>query len=120
MKDFFDGVMKWKTGTCLLYTGAMVIYLFFCLVFNNREVSTTLLWTLLLASAAGTLIQAVCFTDWLIKRLHTAEPAVPGAVLPGAERTGLEGGVVPRPGAGGVGDVHGKLFCHLPGNDHRF
>ena len=52
--------------------------------------------------------------------LHTAEPAVPGAVLPGAERTGLEGGVVPRPGAGGVGDVHGKLFCHLPGNDHRF
>ena len=70
MKDFFDGVMKWKTGTCLLYTGAMVIYLFFCLVFHNREGSTTLLWTLLLASAAGTLIQAVCFTDWLIKRMR--------------------------------------------------
>lgn len=70
MKDFFRGVMKLKTGTCFLYTGTMVIYLFFCLVFDNREVSTTLLWTLLLASVAGTLIQAVCFTDWLIKKMR--------------------------------------------------
>ena len=70
MKEFLKGVMKWKTGTCFLYTGSMVIYLFFCLVFDNREVSTTLLWTLLLASAAGTLIQTVCFTDRIIKKMR--------------------------------------------------
>lgn len=70
MKKFLDGVMKWKTGVCLLYTGAMVIYLVFCLIFDNREVPTTQLWSLLLVCVLGTLLQMLCFSDLLIKKMR--------------------------------------------------
>lgn len=70
MKKFMDGVMKWKTSACLLYTGSMVIYLFFCLVFDNREVSTAMLWMLLLSCVFGSLIQGICFSNWMIKKMR--------------------------------------------------
>ena len=70
MKKFFKGLIKWKTSACLLFTAAMVIYLFFSLLYDNREVPTAILWGLLLVSAAGSLIQAVCFSDWIIKKMR--------------------------------------------------
>lgn len=70
MKQFMKGIMEWKTGACLLYTAAMVLYLFFCLIFGNSTVSVTTLWSLLLVSIAGSLIQALCFTDWIIKKMR--------------------------------------------------
>lgn len=70
MKKFMDSVMKWKTSACLLYTGSMVIYLFFCLVFDNREVSTAMLWMLLLSCVFGSLIQGICFSNWMIKKMR--------------------------------------------------
>lgn len=70
MKKFMDGVMKWKTAACLMYTGSMVIYLFFCLVFDNREVSTAMLWMLLLGCVFGSLIQGICFSNWMIKKMR--------------------------------------------------
>ena len=70
MKRFFKGVMALKTAVCALYTGAMVIYLFFCLVFDNQEVSVSMLWTLLLACVLGALLQAVCFSDWIIRKMR--------------------------------------------------
>ena len=70
MKKFFDGVMKWKTSVCFMYTAAMVIYLLFCQVFDNREISLTMLWTLLLVCVLGALAQGVCFSDWVFKRMR--------------------------------------------------
>lgn len=70
MKRFLEGVMTWKSATCFLYTGTMVIYLFFCQVFGSREVSLTMLWSLLLVCALGTLVQGVCFSDWVFKRMR--------------------------------------------------
>lgn len=70
MKEFLKGVAKWKTGVCLLYTGAMVIYLFFCTVFGHREIPVGMLWTLLGVSAVSTLIQGLCFSDWIIKKMR--------------------------------------------------
>ncbi|MCI9038203.1 MAG: hypothetical protein HFF80_10750 [Oscillospiraceae bacterium] len=70
MKIFLQRVIEWKAGVCVMYTASMVIYLFFCLVFDHQEVSTTMLWALLLASVLGTLIQAVCFSDWIIKNMR--------------------------------------------------
>ncbi len=70
MKRFLKGIVEWKTSACMLFTAAMVIYLFFSLIFDNRVVSTALLWGLLLVSAAGSLIQAVCFSDWIIKKMR--------------------------------------------------
>ena len=70
MKNFLKGVAKWKTAVCLLYTAAMVIYLFFCTVFGYREIPLGMLWTLLAVSAAATLIQGICFSDWIIKKMR--------------------------------------------------
>ena len=69
MREFLKGLVRWKTSACMIFTAAIFIYLFFCLIYGTREVSTAMLWGLFWVSAAGSLIQAVCFSDWLIKKL---------------------------------------------------
>lgn len=70
MKKFFKGLIQWKMSACAVFTAAMFIYLFFCLIYDNREVSTAMLWGLFWVSAAGSLLQAVCFSDWIIKKMR--------------------------------------------------
>lgn len=70
MNNFLKGIVKWKLSACAMFTAAMFIYLCFCLIYDNREVSTALLWGLFWVSAAGSLLQAVCFSDWFIKKLR--------------------------------------------------
>lgn len=70
MKNFFKGLIEVKTSACVLFTAVMFIYLFFCLIYDNREVSTTVLWRLFWMSAAGALFQSVCFSEWLIKKMR--------------------------------------------------
>ena len=70
MKQFLKGLVEWKTSACMIFTAAIFFYLFFCWVYGTREVSTTMLWTLFWASAAASLIQAVCFSDWIIKKMR--------------------------------------------------
>ena len=70
MKRCWRGLMEWKLSACALFTAATFIYLFFCLIYGNRQVPTAVLWGLFWVSAAGSLIQAVCFSDWIIKKLR--------------------------------------------------
>ena len=70
MKQFWKGMMVWKTGASLMYTGAMFFYLFFNWVYGTREVPTRMLWALLLVSVIGSLLQAVCFSDWIIRKMR--------------------------------------------------
>ncbi len=70
MRRFLHGVMEWKASTCFLYTGTMFIYLFFSTVFDNQQISLLMLWTLFAVSVAGTLIQGICFSDWIFKKLR--------------------------------------------------
>lgn len=70
MKRFFKGLVEWKMSACAMFTAAMFFYLFFCLLYDNREVPTALLWGLFWVSAAGSFLQAVCFSDWIIKKLR--------------------------------------------------
>ena len=70
MKQFWKGMMEWKTGASLMYTAAMFFYLFFSWVYGTQEVPTSMLWALLLVSILGSLFQAVCFSDWIIKKLR--------------------------------------------------
>ena len=70
MKEFWKGVMEWKTGASLIFTGAMFFYLFFSWLFDNQTVSTTMLWALLLVSIAASLIQGICFSNWIIKKMR--------------------------------------------------
>ena len=70
MKKFLKGLVEWKTSACMMFTAATFIYLFFCLIYDTHEVSTSLLWGLFWTCAAGSLIQAVCFSQWIIKKMR--------------------------------------------------
>lgn len=70
MKKFLRFVMEWKTGACFLFTGMVILYLIFCLILGETTVTVPLLWTLVLVSAAGTLIQTLCFTQLILKRIR--------------------------------------------------
>ena len=70
MKKFWKGLVEWKTSACMIFTAAIFIYLFFCLIYDTREVPTAMLWGLFWVSAAGSLIQAVCFSQWIIKKMR--------------------------------------------------
>ena len=70
MKQFLKGVIEWKTSTCYTFTAAVFIYLVFSLLYDNRQMSTSLLWTLFLVCAAASLIQAVCFSTWIFKKMR--------------------------------------------------
>ena len=70
MKKFLKGVVEWKLSACAIFTAAVFFYLLICLFFGARQVSTSTLWGLFWASVAGSLFQAVCFSDWIIKKLR--------------------------------------------------
>ena len=70
MKQFLKGVMRWKTEVCLIYTACMAIQLFICLECQVQTLSVNLLWSLLLACAVVALIQVVCFSNWVIKKMR--------------------------------------------------
>lgn len=70
MKQFFKGLIECKLSACAMFTAAVFLYLCGCLVYGNREVSTALLWGLFWVSAAGAVIQALCFSDWIIKKMR--------------------------------------------------
>ena len=69
MKKFLKGVTELKTGISVLYTATMAIYLCFCTVYGWRQISLAMLWTLLAVSAASAVIQALCFSTWVIRKL---------------------------------------------------
>lgn len=70
MKRFFRFVMEWKTGACLMFTGTMVLYLVICQILGEQAAPVGTLWSLLLVSAAGTLLQVLCFTELVIRRMR--------------------------------------------------
>lgn len=70
MKKFLKGVVEWKLSACAIFTAAVFFYLFFCFLYGAKQVYTRTLWGLFWASAAGSLFQAVCFSDWIIKKLR--------------------------------------------------
>ena len=63
MKSFWRGLLAWKTGVCLAFTGASVIYLIIAALMGERTVSILTLMGLLVVSVAGTAIQYLCFAS---------------------------------------------------------
>ena len=118
MKQFLNGVVQWKTSTCLIFTASMFIYLTMSLLFDNSQVSTALLWTLfwVCAGAAGGVLLHLDFQE---NAVHLAQPAVCGPLPAGADPGGLEGRVVPHGEGGGLDHVCGHLLSDLHRHDHR-
>lgn len=70
MKKFLKGVVEWKLSACAIFTAATFFYLFFCFLYGTELVPAATLWGLFWASVSGSLIQAVCFSNWIIKKLR--------------------------------------------------
>lgn len=70
MKRFLKGVVEWKLSACAIFAAAMFLYLVISWLYGAEQVSTLTLWGLFWASVAGSLCQAVCFSEWLIKKLR--------------------------------------------------
>lgn len=70
MKRFFRFVMEWKTVACLMFTGTMVLYLVICQILGEQAAPVGTLWSLLLVSAAGTLLQVLCFTELVTRQMR--------------------------------------------------
>lgn len=70
MKKFLLFWVEWKTSVCLMFTGTTLLYLAFCLFYGQGQVSARMLWTFLLISAVGTLLQSLCFTELVIRRMR--------------------------------------------------
>lgn len=69
MKKFLQWVMEWKTAACLMFTATVLLYLLACPFLGETAISTSLLWSFLLISAIGTLIQWLCYTDRIIRKM---------------------------------------------------
>ena len=94
MKKFLKFVAAWKTGASLMFSAAVAIYLVFCWFFGEARVPVGVLWGLLLACLAGSLLQGVCFSQWVIRRMRYSLRLAP---------------LVPRRAAGGLVGVRGRL-----------
>lgn len=70
MKKFLDGVMQWKTYACFMFTGSVIIYMILALCMGDSLVSLSTLFSLLIVSAVGTLIQFVAFSEVVIKKMR--------------------------------------------------
>ncbi len=70
MKDFLRGMVRWKLSACAIFTASTFFYLLVSWFYGAEQVSARALWGLFWASIAGSLCQAVCFSDWLIKKMR--------------------------------------------------
>ena len=70
MKRFLEGVLQWKTWVCFMFTGSTLLYIAIALCMGERTVEIMSLISLVVISAAGTLLQYVAFTGAVIKKLR--------------------------------------------------
>lgn len=70
MKKFLKGIVEWKLSACAIFTAATFFYLLVSWFYGAEQVSADALWGLFWASVAGSLCQAVCFSNWFIKKLR--------------------------------------------------
>lgn len=70
MKRFFKGVLLWKNGASLMFTGSVLLYCMISLLYGEAELEISIVFSLLLLSALGTLLQFLAFTEYVIKNVR--------------------------------------------------
>ena len=69
MKRFLEGVLAWKTYACMMFTGSVMVYWAVAYFLGWEGIPLGSLLQLLLLSVAGSLLQGIMFTEWLIKSM---------------------------------------------------
>lgn len=70
MKKFLQGVIEWKIGASLMFTGSVILYIIINLIFGYKTVRISTIFSLLLVSAIGTLIQVTAFSEYILKNVR--------------------------------------------------
>ena len=70
MKKTMSSVLAWKTGACLSFTAAVILYSVIAWACGQRAVELRILLSLLLVCAAGSAIQLLCFTEHIIRKMR--------------------------------------------------
>ena len=70
MKKFFEGVMAWKTAAALMFTGCVILCSIIMALIGESAIPITMLASMLVVSALGTLLQYIAFTDNMIKKMR--------------------------------------------------
>lgn len=70
MKRFLQHVFGWKTAACYMFTGTVILYMIIAAAMGQEEASLITLLGLLIISSVGTLIQYLCFTQSVIKKMR--------------------------------------------------
>ena len=70
MKKTMSHILTWKTGACLSFTAAVIIYSVIAWVCGQRAVELRILLSLLLICAVGSAIQLLCFTEHIIRKMR--------------------------------------------------
>ena len=70
MKNFFTGVLEWKSAAALMFAGSVIICAIVMLFTGETSIPIPMLASLLIVSAAGTFFQFLAFTDRIIKKMR--------------------------------------------------
>lgn len=70
MKKFVSFLTEFGTWFCLCFTGSMLIYTVCCMIFGNRTIECEAVFQILGIAAGVTLLQYLCFTGVLFKKLR--------------------------------------------------
>ena len=70
MKKAISPILAWKTGACLSFTAAVILYSVIAWTCGQRAVELRVLLSLLLVCAVGSAIQLLCFTDHFIHKMR--------------------------------------------------
>ena len=68
MKDFWNGLMEWKTAASYLFTGIIILGTIVMLVVGESVLPITVIISAFIFSTVGAFIQFIAFTDRIIKK----------------------------------------------------
>lgn len=68
MKRFFEAVIEWKTWACVMFGASMIIYMVVSFLMGNTMLELSVVFSILIISAIGTLIQFFAFSGRFFKK----------------------------------------------------
>lgn len=70
MKKFISALTEFKTWLCLCFTGSILIYAICGMIFGNGTIECTAVFQVLGISVGVTLLQYLCFSGKVLKKLR--------------------------------------------------
>lgn len=70
MKSIHQGITEWFFSVCCMFTGSTLLFMLIAFLSGQKTISIETLFSILILSAAGTFIQFLAFTNYIIKKMR--------------------------------------------------